>query len=352
MNSIILYNLYILLKLKNSTKFLNPVIISFNMTESKQSDAEAERDVKSKRRVNFWMISTIVLFALVLTLLIVNFKVTGFVTAGIGKDAAGKKVVDFFKAYQGLDTKIESVSEESGLYAVTISANSQKGIFYITKDGSMMGSMTKLADIEKDLGNTQQQSNELKKSDKPVLDLFVMSYCPYGIQSEKALIPVMKALKGMADINVRFVHYIMHGEKENEENYRQLCIREEQNDRFILYLEQFVVNGDYKSALLKSEIDQTKVDDCMKNRAEDYYAEDSQLSKQYDVQGSPTFVINGVQTEVERTPAGILNSVCSAFNSEPSDCSKQLSADAPVAGFGTTSDSQAQQEHPSGSCGQ
>lgn len=62
------------------------------------------------------------------------------------------------------------------------------------------------------------------KSDKPTVELFVMSYCPYGTQMEKALIPAKELLGDKANISIKFVAYTMHGAKETQENTRQYCI--------------------------------------------------------------------------------------------------------------------------------
>jgi hypothetical protein len=52
------------------------------------------------------------------------------------------------------------------------------------------------------------------KADRPVVDLFVMSYCPFGLQAEKAFVPLIDKFKKSTDINVKFVQYTMHGLKE------------------------------------------------------------------------------------------------------------------------------------------
>jgi len=83
-------------------------------------------------------------------------------------------------------------------------------------------------------------SIDLPKTDKPTIDLFVMSYCPYGVQAEQAMLPVMELLGDEADINIRFVYYAMHDWTEIEENTRQYCIQKEEPDKYIDYLSCFV----------------------------------------------------------------------------------------------------------------
>ena len=86
-----------------------------------------------------------------------------------------------------------------------------------------------------------------------------MTHCPYGTQAEKGLIPAMKLLGDNANIQIRFVHYFMHGEKEEQETYRQVCIREEQGAKFISYLECFLEDGDSSRCLSSVGINQAAV---------------------------------------------------------------------------------------------
>jgi len=169
----------------------------------------------------------------------------------------------------------------------------------------------------------------------PILDVFVMTYCPYGTQIEKGLIPAYELLKEKANFKVRFVSYTMHGEKEDTETKRQLCIREE-TDKFWSYLGCFLEAGDAAGCLSKAGLDSTEINDCMQNRAEQYYAVDKQLNTQYSVQGSPTVVLNDKVAQMGRDSESIKKAVCAAFSTQPSECSQALSSASPSAGFGYT----------------
>ncbi|MBU1975201.1 MAG: GILT family protein, partial [Nanoarchaeota archaeon] len=78
---------------------------------------------------------------------------------------------------------------------------------------------------------------------KPQIDFYVMSYCPYGNQAEEAIEPVYQALKDNAIFNPRYVWYSnyqgggpnycldaeskycsMHGIQEANQNIRELCV--------------------------------------------------------------------------------------------------------------------------------
>ena len=80
---------------------------------------------------------------------------------------------------------------------------------------------------------------------KPTLELFVMSYCPYGVQAEEKLIPIVKEFGDKIDFKLQFIAQekeepsaqditpftSLHGYPEVAENIRQLLIAREYPDR-------------------------------------------------------------------------------------------------------------------------
>ncbi len=194
----------------------------------------------------------------------------------------------------------------------------------------------------------------IPKSDRPQVELFVMSDCPYGLQMEKAYIPAWDLLKKKADIDVKFVSYAMHGKKEIDENTAQYCIQKEQSDKYLSYLQCYTANGNSASCLASAGVNEKKLQSCVDGANKEFgildeynnqanwlsgqfpvYPIHKDLNEKYGVQGSPTLVINGVQAEVSRTPEAIKQAICAAFNTAPEECSKSLSALALGAGFGT-----------------
>ena len=80
----------------------------------------------------------------------------------------------------------------------------------------------------------------------------------------------------------------MHGDKEEAETYNQVCIREEQSAKYLDYLTCFLEDGNSARCLTKAGVDQTKLNVCLStNKSKEYYAQDSALSQEYGVQGSP-----------------------------------------------------------------
>lgn len=199
------------------------------------------------------------------------------------------------------------------------------------------------------------------KSDKPKVDLYVMAYCPYGLQMEKAFVPAWNLLKNKADISVKFVNYAMHGKKEVDENTRQYCIQSEQPTKYQAYLNCFFGAGqndgqpaDFAKCLASTGVNQNSLNSCvsrtdkqfgitakfndqsswLSGQYPQYPIYDSENQK-YGVQGSPTLVINGVQSQTGRTPEAVKQAICDAFNNAPSECKQNLGNSQFQPGFGT-----------------
>ena len=240
---------------------------------------------------------------------------------------------------------INNVVLENDLYAINLNVSGQDYTSYITKDGQKFFQsgidMAKFAEENAvKPANTSQTppppapNTNIVKTDKPKVELFVMTHCPYGLQAEKGIIPAFEALGDKIDAKVRFVHYFMHGDKEEQETYNQVCIREEQGAKYNNYLKCFAISGDSATCQTQAGIDEPKLSQCVANQAKDYYKDDQNLSNGYGVQGSPTLVINGAQSQAGRDSASYLAGICSAFNNAPAECSINLSSVSPAPGFG------------------
>jgi hypothetical protein len=215
----------------------------------------------------------------------------------------------------------------------------------------------------------QQQEEQAKPPEKkarPVVELFVMSYCPFGLQMEKAMIPVMELLQNYTNISIKFVYYAMHpGNGEVQENLRQYCIEKTQPNKYLDYLKCFVQNGSYNNQNVSNQcLDEANVDRVLLEQCEretdalynvTYYLSNKSTwlsgrfplflvndkeNKKYNVQGSPTLVINGKVVSVARTPEAIKEKICESFISPPKVCSTQLSDKQAQPGFGPIDDYQ------------
>ncbi|PIN77734.1 hypothetical protein COV15_01475 [Candidatus Woesearchaeota archaeon CG10_big_fil_rev_8_21_14_0_10_34_12] len=328
-----------------------------NSEEIKIDDSNME---KPRRLNNPWMLSTTVLAIIAVVLLILTFASSGITGKAISENQAGQKTVSFVKDIYKIDVTLKDTSTEGNLYKIDLLMDDGSPVtLYTTKDFSFMklpnGYWVSVLEVREQAAAYQvaegQASTpaEVVKSDKPEVELFVMTHCPYGTQAEKGFIPAIEALGGTINAKIRFVHYFMHGDVEEQETYAETCIREEQSSKFINYLKCFLETGDSTNCVTKIGVDKTKLDSCVSSgKGKEYYEGDKTLSEGYGVRGSPTLIINGGEAEFyPRSPSNALSVICSAFNTEPDQCSLELSADNPATGFGTSSSSS---DTTAGSC--
>jgi len=313
---------------------------------SKHESHSEKKDGKFKlKKSDIWKYTTV----LFVVLLIFSVAMNSRGASGIGAEKAAGKAIDYINAnllQPGNNATLNNVKETSNSYEINMSIGGKEYLSYISLDGKLLftNGIDMTQKVEQPAAATAEPPKNVTKSDKPVVDLFVMTHCPFGTQAEKGLIPAMEAIKDKASVNIRFVHYFMHGDKEEQETYAQICIREEQKAKFLPYLKCFLNASDSPGCIKSTGVDSAKLATCIKDKAKDYYAADSALSNQYGVQGSPTMVINGGQASFyPRDPANALKEMCSAFNKAPSECSAKLSTANPSAGFGyATSDATAE----------
>ena len=299
--------------------------------EETKNTEESQSGIKTFFQ-NHWAVATVVLAVLLLLVLFTNM--TGnTITGNVISTASASDTVLTYANSMGVDAEIIKVEDIGNAYEVSLEVQGQPGIIHITKDGKYIGQLAEIPDLNELSTETQPQPTDVPKSDKPVVELFIMTHCPYGTQAEKGIIPTIEALGNKINAKIRFVHYFMH-DPEEAETPIQICIREEQSEKYYDYLTAFLEAGDTESAQTTAGIDKAKLASCIADKAEQYYADDSALSQGYGVQGSPTLVINGAQASSGRDSASYLNAICSAFTEAPAECDTVLSSTSPSPGFG------------------
>jgi hypothetical protein len=131
----------------------------------------------------------------------------------------------------------------------------------------------------------------------------------------------------------------MHGDQEAQENLRQICIREEQKDKFYPYLSCYMKKGETVVCLKEVGVDENKLNSCIadSNKGLKYAQVDFATAAQYGVGGSPTLFLNGSQVNEfdfgGRTAQALKSLLCCGFNSQPSICSQTLSGDEAAVAF-------------------
>lgn len=288
----------------------------------------------------------------------------------IGVDDAKAKVEKFINEKllpANMKVNIKSVVLEGKLYKIVLEVKGEEYTSYMTQDGkkffqSGIDMEEKAADIQQDKTQKTDQADKqpnanIVKKDKPEVELFVMSHCPYGTQIEKGILPVVEALGSKINFTLKFCDYAMHGQKELNEQLTQYCIQKEDKGKLLGYLNCFLNSSDSGACLKSVKVNETKINSCVKSADQQYqvmkkfndkktWANDSfppfdiykADNAKYSVQGSPSLVVNGAQAESGRDSASLLATICSAFNKTPAECDKKLSSTPPSPGFGQGAD--------------
>ena len=202
-------------------------------------------EVKEKKagNKNSWKIAAVVLGVAVVVMLVLflNGGITGGITgkAISEKDAADKLISYLSTRAQGEITFVSS-EDIGNLYMVTVSYMGEEIPVYVTKDGDYF--VQGVIPMSEETSSPNAETQEVPKSDKPKVEAFIFSYCPYGLQFEKALLPVYDLLKSKADINIVAIG-AMHGEYEKQESLRQISVEQLYGkDKLFSYLKEFNSN--------------------------------------------------------------------------------------------------------------
>ena len=289
----------------------------------------------------------------------------------VKSDVAVKKAVDYVNKNmlsQGMTATFKDISEKNGLYEFKLTVQGKDYSAYVTKNAALFfaeGIPQAIVLDEPTKGNDSAASADIGKTDRPNVKVFVMSYCPYGLQAQKMYLPVYDLLKNKADMGIYFVNYAMHGKKEVDENLRQYCIQKEQVDKFAPYLSCFTAattssdgTADYAKCLNSTGVDQTKLKSCVAATDKEFkvtadfndkaswlsgqfpkFEVNDDLNQKYGVGGSPTIVVNEKDASSSlsaRSPEAFKKLICSAFKTQPEECKTTLSEEQPSTGFGAS----------------
>jgi len=305
---------------------------------------------------------------IIILIIIAAFLIKSMIDDNV-KDNLQKKVLpETIKKLVPANTKITigKIKDVSNVYEFELnlinsnnSNDAQKYISYITKDGKILfTSGVKLEELAKIKGASTNQTetkkltcNDLNKSDSPKLTAFVVADCPFGLQTQRLFKQVINQLPALSEnLDIKYIGSIenkkitsMHGEKEAEENLRQICIREEQKEKYWPYITCYMQEGKTDTCLTAEKIDTANLQACMNdpNRGNNYAQKDFDLGKKFQISASPTLLLNNSQVISEEDFGGrvantIKNIICCASNNKADYCNQQLSQEAVAVSFSKT----------------
>lgn len=281
-------------------------------------------------------------------------------TSGLTKEDVVEKALAYINENfleEGVEANlVGNIEEEWGLYKFQVEVREQKFFSYVTKNGKIL--FPQGINLEEEVATSQTGAGEetpktcedMPKNDKPVLEAFVVSYCPFGTQMQRILNEIVKEIPSLAEnIKIRYMGWIedgkvqaMHGEEEAEENLMQICLREEQKDKFYNYLSCFLKEEKSEECLKEAGVNEEKLSQCMQDssRGIAYAREDFELQDNYRITGSPALILNKKEvSEFDfggRTAEAVKTLVCCGFEKEIELCSKELTQEQAAAGFSET----------------
>lgn len=286
--------------------------------------------------------------------------------AAVPADDCGKKVVNYLNTYfltnaSNSTIKLVSATGKGGVYEIRAVYNTQEMMFYATTDCThlfqgIVNISASPAPAATQTPGTPVTTQAPVKSARPAVELFVMSFCPYGVQAEAAIQPVVSLLGSKANISVHYIANVrgttidsvssLHGTPEAQEDIRQLCIAKYYPQKLWPYLNDFdnscykvVQNATQLAAcqkVLTDSLGLSGIDACATgSEGISLLKNDVVIADGYKVAGSPTLYINGQLYVGQRSAEAYKQAICARFETQPAECSTDLSTQTAVTASGS-----------------
>jgi hypothetical protein len=314
---------------------------------SEPKTSELVHTGKSAGKNSKWMYAGIVV-AFIIGFL-VSAPITGYMTGMGSPNQTAASIVSYINTNlaQGGTASLVSAGEVSGIYKITISYLGNEIPVYSTKDGKFF--ITGVMDTGEEISSGVEEPANTPKTDRPDVNLFVMSQCPYGVQAEGVMEPIVELLGNKINFGLKFIasgtaasgFSSLHGQPEVDEDIRQACIIKHYPEKLFSYLS--CANADYRNigsvwenCSASAGIDTEKIKTCFNgDEGKTLLAENIKLADKFGVGGSPTLMINNITYNGARSAEAFKQAICSAFNTPPAECSQTINAtasSAPVTG--------------------
>jgi len=262
-------------------------------------------------------------------------------------EAIRQKTEKFIKenlVQPGTEITIIDFVKENNLFKLTASVGKQSIVAYVTEDGKNF--FPQAIDMDPAVAAKAKQAQapaeqkEIPKKEKPDVDLYVMSFCPFGNKAEDTLKSVYDLLKNKVNFNFHYIVSInnnevqsLHGASEVAQDEREACVlKADGKDKwmgFVTYVnEKCGKDGSCWEAGAKSlGINTAKVSACVNSQGLALMQQNEKDSNAANASGSPTMTINGVSTNAVYSygnSEAYKQSICSGFTNQPVECQTEL----------------------------
>ena len=160
-------------------------------------------------------------------------------------------------------------------------------------------------------------TSRIARIGKPTLELFVMSYCPYGVQAEEKVIPIIKKFGDKIDFKLQFIAQekeepsgqnitpftSLHGYPEVAENIRQLLIAQEYPDRYLDYVlcRGKKLDKSWEACAQKLGINVARIQALFDvPEAEQLFRENIRRAAELGIKASPTILVDNHQLQIRQ----------------------------------------------------
>ena len=160
-------------------------------------------------------------------------------------------------------------------------------------------------------------TSRIARLGKPTLELFVMSYCPFGVQAEEKIIPIVKKFGDTIDFKLQFIadekqasspqditpFRSLHGYPEVAENIRQLLIEREYPDRYLDYIlcRGKKLEKSWEDCAEKLGIDVSRIQRLFNTpEAEALFRENIKRAAELGIRASPTVLVDNREFRVRQ----------------------------------------------------
>ena len=181
-------------------------------------------------------------------------------------------------------------------------------------------------------------STPAEAREKVKLELYVMSKCPYGVQAEEGILPVLKKLRRHIDFQLEFIvtekagrMTAMHGDDELLGNMQQLCARKLWPRRWATFLAcqneswRDIPEG-WEECAKRARINRKRLRACFQGPRGKKLQRLSMLrARAANAVGSPTIRIDGQDYSGGRSELDFTRAICARFpdrKRSPAPCRK------------------------------
>ncbi len=157
--------------------------------------------------------------------------------------------------------------------------------------------------------------------EKPLLNLYVMSHCPFGIRAEESLLDVIGYFGNGIGLRVSYIvsksgnnFTSLHGPTELEEDLRQIGVQRLYGSKFYGYLRCYDSTMNSDLCLFNNAIDRTRIDAFVRSgKAGKVLDSDFAATERLGINASPTLYIDSHRYRGPIQPERIIRAACASF---------------------------------------